>query len=235
MTASPHEPLGFAELPEPLRARVEAEFAPGERLLWASEAGPKPRDALPDPVKPGLVALVALAASLGFLWLERHLRHSLRADDGGVPIVLAIITAGVSILAALICWDLWSRRWRNDRKDNRPTYALSDRRVIIWESADRAGGIEVVSLEPNQVASVHRLEYPDGSGEIRIDLVRNFSLADDALDPLRTLVGVRDVRQVELWTRAVLLARILTDPSVRRRATNLPDILFNPDLSEEPF
>ena len=42
-----HDPAAVAPLtpspwPAELRARIKAELAPGERLLWASRSGPKP-------------------------------------------------------------------------------------------------------------------------------------------------------------------------------------------------
>ena len=226
----PDSPLGFDALPEPLRARIETELVPGERLLWASVAGPKPDAALLNPLKPLVIGLLVLAASMALFVLSYRWNRPLPSGEPGGPFVLGCITAVVAGIAFLIAAGAWKARKKNRRPDSRALYMLSDRRIIVWEAEDAAGGVEVISIDPPTVRSVHRLEYPNGLGEVRISFTGEDPEAGILLP--RHLLGLTDVRRVEALVRAVMIAPARSVPFV---CSPEPQQSFDPDTSEEPF
>lgn len=232
MIDPPDAPLGFAALPGELRARIEAELAPGERLLWAAQSGSKPAAALLDPIKPGLLGLIALGISLVATWFGVFPPASLQGKDISGLVVVGFVAAMVALIAFAVGAGAWTRRRDNQRPDRRQLFALTDRRAVTWEPEDRAGGIEVYSIEPIHVRTVHRLEYADGTGEIRIDFFGDASGEAPWLP--RKFVGIVDVRRVEALAREVLISRTLPRPE-RSPARGEHPFQNDPDAFEEPF
>lgn len=226
MTDPPAAPIGLAALPEPLRARIAAELEPGERLLWAAEAMPSPAAAILNPLKPGLIGLVSLMVSLGLFWYTLHPPRSARAVDSGNSAGLGVFLLIVSLLSFMVTLVSWSMRRNNRRSANRELYALTANRAIIWQPGKRADGVEVYTIEPSIVRSVHRLEYPDGSGEIRL----GYKHAEGEVGPWlpHRLTGIGDVRWVERETRGVLIGPGGPAPTLDRSSRPDPDY-------EEPF
>ena len=90
----------------------------------------------------------------------------------------------------------------------RTCYALTPRRVIFWQtvpsffqaSTPTRVGIEVSSCPRRAIQSIHRVEYPDRSG----DLVLNCSEAAGTWGG-RQIEGIADIRRVERLFRDVLV------------------------------
>ena len=221
MTDRPATPLGFATLSEPLRARIEAELAPGERLLWASQ---------PDPNRPrgprrarnsawiwlaGWVVF-GLAALMGMFVLPAQFK----AGFGALVAALIASGGGVSLLVTyLLSAATFEGSWRCRAKFE--LYALTDRRALLWSPAVDANAIAVRQIDPGAIraATVERVEYPDGLGNLIFQCGSDDSDRDG-------FFGVADVRRVDELIRRVLV------PAISSPRLTSP---FDPDDFEEPF
>jgi hypothetical protein len=194
------------EFDEDLRDRIKVELDPGERVLWAGRPQPKK-----VPIEGGAIFLALLDLVLILVAAACFIRafRSPLTDNSG-PIffgVLALIFAFFTSLGLIS----GAKRRRRDRENRQRTcYALTDRRVIIWQAGGhlystwqpggQSAAIQVVSHERAVIKSIHRLEYPDGSG----DVVICRSEVENAWLP-GNIEGVADVRRVERLFRDVLL------------------------------
>ena len=228
MTASPLEPLKFAPLPEPLRARIEAELAPGERLLWASTPDPK-RPGGPKRSRASNLVWLAGWMTIGGLALGGMLTLPERFETGFWFLILIFFVSGVTsvliathLLAALAQMGSWQRQARID------LYALTDRRALIWAPAERSNAVTVNQYLPGSIQSnlIERLEYPDGSG--------NLTLKPGAYNSGKDgFFGVAHVRQVEVLVRQILVLPIGSQPTPPVSSQTFSSI--DPEDSEEPF
>ena len=199
MSDGPWPDLGTTldDLPDDLRARIKAELAPGERLLWAARGEPR----RPKSDQGCLViALSVLAAGVGALSLAGLFFARPPSTDNflqNIGIVLALM-GGFGTIGALVGQSLnRASRWKVTVGIQ---YALTDRRAIIWRPVAGTAGVEVHSIGPSLVNSVHRLEYADGSGDVVLGLERGTMTR-----PPHQIEGVRDVRRVEDLVRRTLL------------------------------
>ena len=218
MSDPPDAPLGFAALPGPLRARVEAELSPGERLLWAAQ---------PNPNRPGgpirsrsksLVWSLAWTA-LGVFWLLLSFRQASRIDVPPNPLWIVGIVFGA--IASVVSFFFWAgmvagRVESGPARDRegQELYALSDRRALIWQPVVGSSGVTVRQYPRGSIrhTSIERLEYPDGSGDLLFGTGY----------PQPGFRGVAEVRRLDDLVRHVLI-----DPS-------LPPPAHDEDY-EEPF
>lgn len=149
------------ELREDDRARVKSEIDPTERLLWLGR--PMAR---PAPLGRGFSAFAAVAAVAWVVAIGCAVTTGRRGwghgDAAGLG-VFALAVAGIDSTGLSLY--LLNRRSTRARL-GRTLYALTDRRAIIWTPSGRPGGVAVHSISRSAVTKVHRVEYPDGSGDV---------------------------------------------------------------------
>jgi hypothetical protein len=201
------------EFDESLRARIKAELDPGEPLLWAGrpilERQPIGRGTVNASIA-GVLFLVLAAACLAGAYQFRH-----REVGGLVFVAVIALIVDFFIVLALV-------HGVSDRKARREslaetTYALTDRRVIIWMPVRMLYGnwmpggpstaIQVASHPRSAIREIHRVEYPDGSGDIQIRRADE----EGSWTSISLISRVADVRRVERLIRDALLGGI--DPA----------------------
>ncbi len=195
------------ELPADLAARVKSEIQPGERLLWAGRATPEY-----EPAGWGTFAAVVGAAGYTALgvWMGKL---------GGAfsPVwdfdTLAGAFFALAIGAMIACLTVVARRSSRDTsiRDADRTYALTDRRAIVWRPSHRDRGVEVHVFDSGRIARIHRIERPDDSGDVIFTEVgtASFTSLDFVPDP-NGFFAITDVRRVEALARSVLIDPIRT-------------------------
>lgn len=173
------------DLSEDLRGRFKSELDPGERLLWSG----RPVAVKEHPLWRASLVLLGLLCLFGVLF----------AVVFSAGLIILTVYSGI-ILAVL----LWARHM-DRRKLAGMRYALTDRRAIIWQPLFwRQGAIRVQSLARGEVASISRLEFDDGTGDISFR-IKGLELAQGARPEPSSLRGIADVRRVEEQMRRVLM------------------------------
>ena len=165
-------------LPPDLRGRVKAELVPGESLIWAGR-GSRSLPALTDsyrgyehhPAALAIFAVGSLSLSVVILALLMGVFGFDAAGPGG-PDERLVAKIGCGFLAIVgvltmfgAIWK-WIERRRRRRTEDGRLYALTDRRVISWEPNWQATGIGVYSDPLGSIRKIHRVEYPDGLGDV---------------------------------------------------------------------
>lgn len=187
------------EFANDVRGLAKAELEPGERLLWAGRPAPK-AEALAGTtvfgwITAGVMTLVALAAFATAIWHPRA---------GEAVVWLVLLGLAAALVAFFTCAGLANgvSQRRNERAKREGTlFALTDRRAIIWVPEAATGAVAVHTVPRGHVARVHRLEYPDGSG----DVVLTFSANGYDWQFPSKFEGVADVRRVEEQVRRTLI------------------------------
>ena len=200
MSDGPWSDLGptSEDLPDDLRARIKTELVPGERLLWAAKGEPTRQPDGPGPLIGGAVAAIFL--TFGFVNLG--VGFNIPARPGGqadVPTVAGTVLAIIGSLFALGTVIGWSSRRSERKKVARTLYVLTDQRAIFWKPVTGTAAVEVHTIARGTVKKIHRLELPDGSGDVIFA-----ADGEKSWDPPR-LEGVREVRRVEDLIRRNLL------------------------------
>jgi hypothetical protein len=187
------------DLPEDLIHLVKPELQPGERLLWAAAARPRPPFLGKRPWSASFVAMACLILSIGlFLGLIGPTRHLLLFAESFVNLVV-VISAVVGLVAGIIAIAIWINRQSCRGRPSTNTYALTDRRAILWVPRQFLGAMEVHTVARGTVKAIHRLEYPDGSGDVKFDYPGEEYYGPGGLH------GVADVRLVEDLARRTLI------------------------------
>ena len=201
--------LGFAALPEELRARIRTELASDERLLWAAQPDPK------RPRGPRRAKVASLVWVVGWLLLAVGCVLGILASSNtrfeGAQILLAIVVAGATVIGFLVgvAWlATLIREGPAHRRLNRSLYALTDQRALIWSPADRSATVTVRQFRRGSIRSkqVHRVENPDGSGDI-VFVHRDYSEEQG-------FYGVADIRNLEVLFRQTILLPAATTESL---------------------
>ncbi len=221
MTDLPDLPLGFAALPEPLRARIEAELAPGERLLWASQPDPKrPRGPKRSWASVGVWLVgwivLGLCSLLGLFMLSERFRSGF-----GFLVVIFYVSASATLLISthLIATAVKEGPWYS--QPALELYAVTERRALIWGPVGRSGAVTVQQFPAGSIRAetLERLEYPDGSGSLTFR-PESYQSGQSAF------WGVANVRAVDELVRRVL---------IKHQPPLNTNVNFDPDNSEEPF
>lgn len=230
----PPTPIGLDDLPGPLRARVEAEMAPGERLLWAGRSGSRPERALPDPRPWWAIGLASLTICISTVGVGSGL---IRLDAFWVRLAspVAVLSGFVAFVILPNAFQLWDRRRRNRGWQGRALYALTDRRAILWMPSLEGGvmATAVLTVEPSADLNIHRIDYPEGTSEVYLGHLPKFRDEFNSSFPLE-FVGIDQARVVERLARQVLGRRDKLDRSAvdRSHAESLSP--FVTDDIEEP-
>lgn len=206
----PTEPIVLGpgvELPADLAARVKAELEPGERLLWAAKAvrpaapkGGSLRTATLWLMGLCLVLAGGIATTAG---LFGPIDESLRPLVG----VLSVITGIGAIPTAIGVLVAASNRFADRSHASGLTYALTDRRAITWKPRPGTRATEVFTRQARTIAGIHRVEFPDGTGDVVFEQEPAWNEAG--------FLGIAEVRRVEALARTVLVDPELAKP--RRR------------------
>ena len=145
-----------------LRMAVQSEVADGERLVWVSQAVPRYFTAAT--IAPMLFAIPWTGFAVFWTVTAFVATRKASGDDAmsgalrylfplwGVPFILV----GLAMLSAPV----WMAR-----RLKRTVYALTDRRAVIL-APGWFGSRKVRSFTPEALASMERVERPDGSGDL---------------------------------------------------------------------
>ncbi|CAN5869946.1 hypothetical protein BH23PLA1_BH23PLA1_02110 [soil metagenome] len=154
----------FGDLSDDHRGRIKSELVPGERLLWAARSRPRPfrfgGHRTWSAVAAGIIGLGVFFLSIGFQFLDGPFPDS--DELVGLGIFLVFIGA---LVALVVIASLVSTRAARCRDAN-TFYAVTDRRAIIWRPLPKAHALEIHTIERGRVEKIHRVEYPDGSGDV---------------------------------------------------------------------
>ena len=192
--------LESTELPEDLVALVKPELVPGERLIWAA----RPLGARPAPwavgVKAALwivgslaIGLFSFAASVGAFG-----PYFLKVD--GFLALLMVCSAVAAIVSFLVAIFAFGATISERKLNQGASYALTDRRAIVWRANRFKRGIEIHSYPRGSIKSVNRVDYPDGSGDV------SFTPAGSDEYDFSLMSCIPDARLVEHYIRQVLIA-----------------------------
>ena len=218
------------DLPDDLRARIKGELAPGERLLWAAKAVPRAWEKGTN--YPAMLLFAGGFATLGALCIGAFfgpLAARLRGVEG-LLFVAGLVAGFVAFcILATIFATIGGQSWQalKGRRDVAKAYALTDRRAIIWAPVVDSEAITVWSYPRRQAGQVHRVEFPDGSGDVGVDAPKG-AKGDVSWDSLK-FEGVADVRRVEALVRATLIGH---DPVTLVPEPPRPTFLEGPSTHE---
>ncbi len=188
------------EIPEEFAALVKPELVPGERLIWASRSSPRPRDRTATRLQSGLIVVGSGVVCATFIAVFVGAIGERFYQAAGAFIVVGMIACGLRFVPRMREVGALAAEALRGSPSVETTYAITDRRAILWRPG--AGtGVEVHSYPAASIRGVHRVEYPDGSGDVNL-----------GVEPVGPFVmptgfaGVRDVRRVENYVREALLA-----------------------------
>jgi hypothetical protein len=179
-------------IPTALRNKVEMELRSGERIIWTAQPIPKRFS------RGGwLISIFGIPFfTFSVFWMTMAGKMSGSAPGPfrffqlfGVPFVLV----GLGMLTAPI----WMRR-----KAARTVYLITDQRAVIL-SEGLGGRTRIDSYAPEQLQSLTREQFSDGSGDI-IFITRTWRDSDgDRRTQRLGFIGVPDVKAVEEHIRAL--------------------------------
>jgi hypothetical protein len=192
---SPNDEVG-SDVSDGLRARVKRELEPGERLLWSSKAYPQPAP-LGAKFSLGLVALpVLILVALAFYANGMgHLGPLPRANDAA-PILMGIVASTVGCALAAGLFTSWTNRGTEARRMANTSYAVTDRRAILWIPDGKTAAVRVTSVHRGGIERVVRVELPDGSGNIEMATGRTMGFSAWYPFGFRHIPDVRLVEQI---------------------------------------
>ena len=207
MSDGPWPDLGttLEDLPDDLRARIKAELDPGERLLWAAQAAPRPARAGEGSGgmsgRRAAVSFGALGLSLFAAGAALSMRgHGPQFEVSHViyeaPGLLAAAGLGAGGIALFLAGFVVAGRSVQRIEEvrlARNLYALTDRRAILWSPVQRSDALEVYSYPRDKIIGVHRVEFPDGFGDVALKLDTGRSPYFWGPTRFHGIAGVRDV------------------------------------------
>ena len=184
------------DLSDDVRARVKSELSPGERLLWAGV-----HEQIREPMGCGVFGSAVMAVT-GWIVLIFCLTAPLyvRGGNNDAYFGFGFIATIVAVLFSAGVWASLERSRKERRERSRDTFALTNRRAILWRGV-HAEGTEVHSYGPENVVRVYRVEYPDGTGDLNLTL-RPERESYTSHSP--SFTRIRDVRRVEELARQTL-------------------------------
>lgn len=199
------------ESDDELRALVKPELEVGERLLWAARANPRSPSTFSDLRNrftwAAAFGIVSIACLSDFFGLYRSLAYRL----DGLFALVGSLAGIIALIMIIVCIPYWFCRRAEFAKMANQRYALTDRRAILWRRNPKSGGDEVFQFTPDKIRDIHRVEYPDGRGDVVIRLTNAHWAYPSSFQ------GVANVRIVEGMARRILL-RIGSGKSKNRPA-----------------
>lgn len=193
------------DIADDLLARIKGELAPDERLVWVDESRIGPKSGASGWVVALIWALACGLVSAYCLSLPIHAESG--AAHGAVAPVAGLLSEIAAFLILVGMFGTWVSGLGR-RGDRTPTLrALTDRRAIIRRPRIGTKAIEAHSIDRGTVRHPHRVEYPDGHG----DVVFNRPTGQGWV-PEIAFENVPNVRRVEDLAKQVLL-NAATTPS----------------------
>jgi hypothetical protein len=189
-------------LPEDLADLVKPELQPGERLLWAAKAMDRPPPGTAEPHRVWIVTLVGFGIAGGSFYAIFGPPRPRFVSAEGLFIGTGLIATIVGLIAGIAATYSEAEWWGLHGRFARNTYALTDRRAIIWIPLPHSKAVEVHTFPRASIKTIYRLEYPDGYGSVRFG-----HPTDELHEGPHGFEGVADVRLVE-----DLVRRTLFDP-----------------------
>src|SRR5262245_8831815 len=191
-------PTDFPRLPATLRARLERELRPRERLVYAG---------VPSPWRTALPALSLFVFGLfwtsisGFIEvLFVGLLLGYGPSPPPVPRWLAGVVSIVGLLFVLVGVVLLASPFDRWRKARRTVHAVTDTRLLTvvdapWRAAE--------SVETG-ITSVHRRDIANGAGTLAIGCGTERDSEGQAIEVVTWWRGIPDVRRAEDAVRALV-------------------------------
>ncbi len=191
----PREALQAPAVPPELVAPFKPDLDADERLIWAGVSWPTwgQSGGWWKALLAGFAAVGVAAGTLAAFFDPRF--KAIETLCGTIAVVAGSIGFLILVGGLMAAIDAW----REGRATRGVLYALTDRRAILRRPVAGSRGIEVQSIPRGSVRTLHRVEYPDGSG----DLV--FALADATPGLPTVFAGIADIQRVESLARLTLL------------------------------
>jgi hypothetical protein len=194
------------DLSEEHRSRIKAELVTGERLLWAAQSRRKSQKVPILEWGCGILAaaiLLAISGRLLFVLFSEYIRRPSEVGSVMGALLGAVVTGIPGLLIVVGMIQSWRHRWAQSRALARTIYALTDRRAIMWVPSSQTGAVEVYTIVRGRTGEIYRVEYLDGSGDVRFGWRGGRSWAP-GLHGSRGFLGVDEVRRVEDLVRRTL-------------------------------
>jgi hypothetical protein len=154
-------------LTDSLRARVKAEIAPGERLLWAGQSHP-PVVPLDAGTVISAVAVVLLPTLLVGIFVLRALTIEylrLPMNEAMFGGLVASLLGCALALGKIVGWNK-ARAERRRKAD--VCYAVTDRRAIFLIPEPKADAVRVIVVPKGQITDLVRVERSGGFGSLEL-------------------------------------------------------------------
>ena len=186
-----------------LRGLVQAEVRDGERLVWAGQPVPRFFNA-------GTIAAVVFAipwTAFAIFWTAGAFAATRGAGGAGGNDSMsyffryAFPLFGVPFI--LIGLGMFSAPYWMARQLKRTVYAVTDRRAVVF-APGWFGSRKVRSFAPDALASMERVERPDGSGDLIFEQYTQ-RRGSSTHTVRHGFFAVRDVRAVEDVLRKSLI------------------------------
>jgi hypothetical protein len=202
-----------------LRARIKGELEPGERVLWAGWSSP--------PLAPpglgsyfvGAVSLVLLV--FGAISCAHAVGRPMALPDEKNSMALGIVLCIVGILSSSGLIASFFVRRNARRRGAGVSYAVTDRRVIIWTPEPNSDGIRILTMPGAQIKNIVRVQRLDGSGDLEL-----FSTSQDINYYYHSGPGFKhipEVRRVEQIIRSNLMTDVKGTQVERDRSEAVGD------------
>lgn len=200
-----------------IRPAILAELAAGERLVWVGQPWRPPGvGVVPTSTRVSLGVLGGVGAVLGLAPIAAHVLDPVRNSAANLLFGGMVIAAGVALIG-LSVWDLIRGRLPEPVRTPLPDpirrhyewaerhnfYALTDRRVILWEPVGTSQ-VRVRSVRAQALSGTSRTERPDGSGDLALEVVGPRSSEMSGPTTLGQLRRLEKVREAEALIRATL-------------------------------
>jgi hypothetical protein len=192
---------GDAEIPAHLKNRVQGELDQDEQLLWIGQPQPgrMARKAIPLMIF-GIpftaFALFWMTMASGILFVGGN------ADFGPGIFLLCFPLFGIPFVVVglgLLTAPFWAYR-----NAGRTCYAVTSKRVILWE-AGWFGSITVRSYLPPELTKIFRREHSDGTGDLIFEEYYTYGRRGRSHLNHRGFLAIERVREIEELIRKTLL------------------------------
>lgn len=182
----------FSDLPQAVFKKVNAEFD-GESILWAAQPNANKAFMLASPILLFAIPWTVFALGWEFIAVTMLLAEGKPDSDGpskifglvfpifGIPFVVV----GLAMVSSPF-WAWWKAR--------RTVYVLTDQRVSTVVAGKT---LDITNMDVTQIASIQRIEKPDGSGTLHLDMGEYRDSDGDRVKKKISLPGVPDVRNLE--------------------------------------
>jgi hypothetical protein len=204
---STHPPPAEGGLPSDLVARVEAELASGEKVVWVGQPliTRYARMSIPMVITGIffiLFSLVWIAMTAGGYLFARAAAADMTGSGGFSFLFGCFPLCGFPI--ALIGLGLITAPFWMQRLARRTCYSLTDRRAIVFEPS--FFGIQRVrSYTASGLGAMSRMERSDGTGDLIFEEHRGRGSDGDTQTTRRGFLAIAKVREVEDLIRKTLL------------------------------